>query len=102
MQQNDSNRTGHRQQKNNIQLKLQAAMKGTSHPGSPPTVASERQGTVSNMHLKEENIEGIYQNHLYVPKLPAASWWRYDYKWILACRYLQESTLIKDMKFGAD
>ncbi len=48
-------------------------MKGTSHPGSPPTVASERQGTVSNMHLKRKNIEGIYQNHLYVPNflLPA-------------------------------
>ncbi len=35
-------------------------------------------------------------------KLPAASWWRYDYNWILACRCVQASTFIKHMKFGAD
>ncbi len=48
-------------------------MKGTSHPGSPPTVASERQGNGEQYAFKEKNIEGIYQNHLYVPKflLPA-------------------------------
>ncbi len=28
-------------------------------------------------------------------KLPAASWWRYDYNWILACRCLQASAFIK-------
>ncbi len=33
-------------------------------------------------------------------KLPAASWWRYDYIWILACRCVQASTFIKHMKFG--
>ncbi len=48
-------------------------MKGPHNPGSPPTVASERQGTVSKYAFKEENIEAIYQNHLYVPNflLPA-------------------------------
>ncbi len=47
-------------------------MKGTSHPGSPPTVASERRNG-EQYAFKEENIEGIYQNHLYVPNflLPA-------------------------------
>ncbi len=26
-------------------------------------------------------------------KLPAASWWRYDYNWILACRCVQPAHL---------
>ncbi len=41
---------------NNIIIIIKAASsdEGTSHPGSPPTVASERQGTVSNMHLKRK------------------------------------------------
>ncbi len=38
--------------KNNMKLKLQAAMEGTSHPAHRQPVASERQGTVSNMYLK--------------------------------------------------
>ncbi len=47
-------------------------MKGTSHPGSPPTwLQKDRNG--EQYAFKEENIEGIYQNHLYVPNflLPA-------------------------------
>ncbi len=32
-------------------------MEGTSHPAHRGPVASERQGTVSNMHLKKANIE---------------------------------------------
>ncbi len=76
-------------------------MKGTSHPGTQPTVASESQGNGEQYAFKEENIEGIYQNHLYVPNflLPAggamtiSGFWHVD---------LQESTLIKHMKFGAD
>ncbi len=36
------------------ELKLQAAMEGTSHPAHRRPVASERQGTVSNMHLKRQ------------------------------------------------
>ncbi len=41
----------------NYKLKLQAAMEGTSDPALRQPVASERQGTVSNMHLKKVNIE---------------------------------------------
>ncbi len=37
-----------------VELKLQAAMEGTSHPAPHQPVASERQGTVSNMHLKRQ------------------------------------------------
>ncbi len=47
------------------------------------------------------NTGGICQSHLSA-KLPAASWWRYDYNWILACRCVHASTFIKHMKFGAD
>ncbi len=43
-------------------------MEGTSHPAHRRPVASERQGTVSNMHLKGK-YRGICQSHLYVPNL---------------------------------
>ncbi len=77
-------------------------MKGTLAPGLTANGGFRKTGNGEQYAFKQENIEGIYQNHLYVPNFLLPAGWRYDYKWILACRYLQESTLIKHMKFGAD
>ncbi len=70
-------------------------------PGLTANGGFRKTGNGEQYAFKEENIEGISKSFI-CAKLPAASWWRYEYKWILACRYLQESTLIKHMKFGAD
>ncbi len=37
---------------------------------------------VEQYAFKVIKIGGICQSHLLCAKLPAASWWRYDYNWI--------------------
>ncbi len=48
-------------------------MKGTSHPGSPPTGGFRNTANGGQYALKIVNIGGICQSHLYVPNflLPA-------------------------------
>ncbi len=42
-------------------------MKGTSHPGSPPTGGFRHTANGGQYALKIVNIGGICQSHLYVP-----------------------------------
>ncbi len=48
-------------------------MKGTSHPGSPPTGGFRNTANGGQYALKIVNIGGICQSHLFVPNflLPA-------------------------------
>ncbi len=76
-------------------------MKGTSHLGSTANGGFRKTGNGEQYAFKQENIEGYIKSFI-CAKLPAASWWRYDYKWILPCRYLQEKHFNQHMKFGAN
>ncbi len=72
--------------KNNIKLKLQAAMKGPSHPGSTPTGSFRNTVNGGQYAHKIVNIGGICQSHLYVPNfllpaggaMPISGYWHVD------------------------
>lgn len=56
-------------------------LKGTSHPGSQPPGGFRETANGGEYAFTVVHIGGIFQNHLCIcVKLPAASWWRYDYK----------------------
>lgn len=56
-------------------------LKGTSHPGSQPPGGFRETANGGEYAFTVVHIGGICQNHLCIcVKLPAASWWRYDYK----------------------
>ncbi len=86
---------------NNNNIKAASSDERDLAPGLTANGGFRKTANGEQYAFKVINIGGICQSHL-CAKLPAASWWRYDYNWILACRCVQASTFIKHMKFGAD
>ncbi len=83
--------------KHNSKLKLQAEMKGPSHPSSPPSRGHRKTVNGGQYAFKVVNIGGIWYT-----KCPVASRWHYYYNWTLALRHDQARTLIKHVMFGVD
>lgn len=79
-----------------VQLKLQAALKGPSHPAPGGFRKTTNGGQYA---FKVVNIDGMPKSFI-CAKLSTASRWHYDYEWLLPFRCVQGRTLIKREVWG--